>query len=117
MMNDEEFEQRLREMARPLKVNDPTREWKAQMLATARAGATSGRENEGRRSPWMVAMLLGVWLLIALMRMTTPGDGLRGVEGGEGVSKSDHVKVGPADETTSFSLLAARVQLQLLDLP
>jgi hypothetical protein len=70
-MNDEEFEDKLRALTAKLGRPDPTQGWKADILSHAR----HSREGRLPGAPRLLVVVLGAaWLLIAILRFTTPSD-------------------------------------------
>lgn len=65
-MNDDAFEDKLRALACALHRDDPTPEWKAEILDRAR------REAVIRTPRWLLAGLGMAWVCIAILRITTP---------------------------------------------
>lgn len=70
-MNDDEFEGKLRALTAKFTRPDPSGEWKADILTQARLS----RQKPLPRPPRLLLAVLGAaWLLIAILRFTTPSD-------------------------------------------
>lgn len=68
-MNDDAFEDKLRALTAKLERPDPTPGWKADILVRA----AQARDRQAPHTPrWLLATLGTAWVLIALLRLTTP---------------------------------------------
>ena len=65
-MNDDDFEAKLRALTGVLQRPDPTREWKAEILARAR------RDSEIRAPRWLLRSLGAAWIVSAILHFATP---------------------------------------------
>jgi hypothetical protein len=111
-MNDNDFEEELRALSARLVRPDPTPGWKAEILERAR----HAREQAVPRTPrWLLAALGIAWLMIAVLRLTTPGDSTA-----YGPAHSATMPVAqnsPAPEAPWSALMAFHSNPELLDLP
>ena len=106
-MNDDEFERRLKELLKPLEVNDPTKQWKAEMLAKARAK----RDVAGKRPRVMVALLIGAWMVIGLIRVTMPEPvAVRSLA--KSKESGRELKSPAGQKASAYTLFAARGEFQ-----
>ncbi len=107
-MNDDAFEQKLRELSGRLIRPSPTADWKAGILSLAR----QARDRPPLRSSrGMLAVLGAAWLLIAVLRFTTPAD--------THVLRTDPTPIALTQQrhTSLQRLLAYHAHPELLDLP
>lgn len=77
-MNDDEFESKLRALTGALRRPDPTRTWKAGILARARreADAIPGKRMLPPR--WLTLTWAAAWVAIVAMTFTTPQEPMLG---------------------------------------
>jgi hypothetical protein len=107
-MNDDEFEDKLRALSGKLVRPDPTAAWKADILACAR----QTREKVVPRTPRvLLTVLAAAWLLIAVLRLTTPAD--TATPGGP----PDSASLAMRDDSPLRALMAFQSRRELLDLP
>jgi hypothetical protein len=108
-MNDHEFEERLRTLAGRMERPDPTPGWKADILAQARLAGAKGAPRSPR---WLLTSLGAAWLLIGMLRFTTPAG-----EKASGSAYAQSSDVVAAKVTSLRSLMAIHSHPELLDLP
>ena len=108
-MNDDAFEDRLRALASQLQRPDPTPEWKAEILSRA----AQARTHAAPRTPrWLLATLGAAWVLIVLLRFTTPHDSTTMHQ-----TVASAPSVDPSTDTPWRTLMAFHSNPELLDLP
>ena len=112
-MNDHEFERKLGELTAKVSRPDPTPAWKEDILARAR----QARETRAPRAPrWLLTALAAAWVLIALLRITTP-EGLS-VPGSSYRTVSSPAPVAAEQSISSLRhLLAMHGNADVLELP
>ena len=87
-MNDDDFEKKLFAMAAALRRSDPTRAWKADILARARREADAITMKKAlplkRTLPpkWLVLSWAAAWIAILAMNLTAPKDATPRATGG-----------------------------------
>ena len=116
-MNDDAFEKKLRERIGVVQRPDPTRAWKADILARARREADAIPHERLLPPRWFIAALGVAWLVIFLMNAATPHDvspgGMRAVAAVPKASAR-----GGLTDGDSWTLLAFHNRMNLtLDLP
>lgn len=71
-MNDDVFERKLAALAGRAQPSDPTPAWKAEILARAKREAAGATARRGLPPRWLLLAWSAAWVLIVLMRLTTP---------------------------------------------
>ncbi len=71
-MNDDDFENRLRELAGQPHRSDPTPAWRADILARARREADALLKTRSGPPRWLVLSWAAVWVAIAAFAFATP---------------------------------------------
>ena len=112
-MNEHDFENSLRSLAAPLACLDPTPEWKAEILSVAHCA----RKRSAAPTPrWLLATLGTAWVVIVLLRLTTPDSAPllpKDVRG-----RAEHfVLSARAGDASRLAITSLQSNLDLLNLP